>query len=153
MQSVLQDWVMELNLREQGTILTALRGCDLAPKEWDEKGEVKDTQIRRLTAWLRNTCMNAADEREIDHPGGFMQSKLPQPFKPSGIMHYPAHWVLHLMHAFEIVGYLHPEQKIAIDALSIYVSIVSSMHLHYESKMEMQERLSEDRIKSGTVVS
>ena len=30
MTSVLQDWVMKLPLRAQGTILTGIRGCDLA---------------------------------------------------------------------------------------------------------------------------
>jgi hypothetical protein len=30
--SVLQDWVTELPLREQGTLLTSVRGCDLTPK-------------------------------------------------------------------------------------------------------------------------
>jgi hypothetical protein len=31
-QSVLQDWVCNLPLRMQGTLLTAIRGCDLTPK-------------------------------------------------------------------------------------------------------------------------
>jgi hypothetical protein len=32
MSSVLQDWVQELPLRAQGTLLTGIRGCDVAPK-------------------------------------------------------------------------------------------------------------------------
>src|SRR5258706_71297 len=36
--SVLQDWVMALPLREQGTLLTAVRGCDDEPKAWTATG-------------------------------------------------------------------------------------------------------------------
>jgi hypothetical protein len=31
-KSILQDWVQSLGLRQQGVILTAIRGCDTAPK-------------------------------------------------------------------------------------------------------------------------
>lgn len=154
MQSVLQDWVMELPLREQGTILTAIRGCDVAPKEWvPETGRVVDTQERRLTAFIRYCCLNPADVREIDVPGSFFQSTGPLPFKPSGLGHYPLHWVSHIMHTFEVIAYRHPAPAIAGGAWQYYLSIVHSLHLNVETREQMSARLSEDRIKTGTVVS
>ena len=152
MTSVLQPWVMELPLREQGTLLTAVRGCDLVPK-YNDDGTPRDSMERRLTAWIRWAFMVPADEREIDIPGAFYQSRPPEPFKASALMHYPGHWLTHVMHALEVIGYRHPSMQIAVAAHGLYIDFVDSMHLSEESKAKMIRRLSEDRIANGTVVS
>ena len=78
MRSVLQDWVMELPLRFQGTLLTSVRGCDDEPKSWTKTG-VAFSQGRRLTAYIRCCFMNPADPREVDHEeGAFFQSRPPK---------------------------------------------------------------------------
>lgn len=159
MKSVLQDWVMELPLREQGTLLTGVRGCDLAPKNPPSINERygcstgDDTPERQLTAFLRFCVLNPADEREIDIPGAFFQSKPPENWKPSQFGHYPLHWFTHLMHCYEVVGYRHPHPGISRQARDIYERMARSLHLWPESKNQMIERLSEDRIANGTVVS
>jgi hypothetical protein len=56
MRSVLQDWVMELQLREQGTLLTGIRGCDLTPKI------PLDSTERQLVGFLRFLVMVPHDE-------------------------------------------------------------------------------------------
>lgn len=77
MHSVLQDWVMELPLREQGTLLTCVRGCDNEPKIWTSTG-VAYSPGRRLTAYIRWCFMNPADPREVDsQEGAFMMSMPP----------------------------------------------------------------------------
>lgn len=151
--SVLQDWVMELPLREQGTLLTAVRGCDDEPKTWTERG-VAYSPGRRLTAYIRWCFMNPADEREVDYAeGSFFRSEPPQPFRPSEFGHLPQHWYSHAMHALEIIGYRHPDPKVAEVALAYYSEMVHNMHLNVETFEEMVERPSEDRITTGTVVS
>lgn len=161
MVSVLQDWVMELPLREQGTLLTGVRGCDVAPKYpipaddvyIAENGRANGAE-RELVAFLRYCFMNPADEREVDIPGAFFQSKPPENWKASQFGHMPQHWYAHIMHAFEIVGYRHPDQfGIADKALQIYAKFVYNLHLQIESRQQMIERLSEDRIATNTVVS
>lgn len=159
MTSVLQDWVMELPLREQGTLLTGIRGCDLAPKHPDciderygcSTGE--DTAERALTAFLRFCVMNPADEREVDIPGAFFRSTPPDDWKPSQFGHYPLHWFSHVMHCFEVVAYRHPDTVLAGTTMGIYERMVSSLHLRPETRAGMVERLSEDRIANSTVVS
>jgi hypothetical protein len=146
MASVLQDWVMELPFRHQGVLLAATRGCDLTPKL------PLDSPERHLTAYIRWCFMNPADEREVDIPGAFMQSKPPK-FRPSEFGHYPQHWYSHVMHALQVIGYKHPKVEVWQEAFSIYVMMVHSLHLNIESSDEMDERLTEDRIESGTVVS
>lgn len=146
--SVLQDWVCDLPLREQGTLLTAVRGCDLTPKL------PLDSTERNLTAFIRCSIMNAFDEREIDaEVGCFMQSRIDFAiFRPSQFGHYPQHYVSHLIHALEIIGYRCPFPQIMSDARKAYMAFVKSFHLNIETILQMEERLSTDRIATGAIV-
>lgn len=151
--SVLQMWVMFLPLREQGTLLTAVRGCDSEPKQWTRTG-VAYSQGRRLTAFIRWCFMNPADPREVDREeGAFFRSIPPDPFKPSEFGHLPEHWYAHAMHALEVIGYRHPVPRVAAQAFDMYEKMVRNLHLVPESKEQMIARLGEDRIASGNVVS
>lgn len=148
MKSVLQDWVMDLPLREQGTLLTGVRGCD------DVQKLPLDGTARQLTAYLRFLVLNPADPREVGIPGAFFQNQPPRDWKPSELGHLPLHWFTHVMHAYEVAAYRHPEAMvIRWEALTIYRLMAESLHLNVETREQMMERLSEDRIKSGTVVS
>lgn len=150
--SVLQDWVTRIPLREQGTLLTAVRGCDLEPKIWYATG-VADSPGRRLTAFIRWSFMNPADPREVDIPGAFFQSQPPNPFKPSEFGHLPQHWYSHAMHALEVIAYRHPDALHASHAYCLYYLMVGNLHVNPESREQFEKRLSEDRIASGQVVS
>jgi len=146
MNSVLQNWVMELPLREQGTLLTVVRGCDLTPKQ------PYDSSERKIVSWLRFCFMNPADKREVDIKGAFFQSSVPF-FKASDFGHYPQHWYSHIMHALEIIAYRHPESHIRDNAYGLYINMVYNLHLEPESRQTMINRLSEDRYATGKVVS
>lgn len=147
MASVLQDWVMNLGLREQGTLLTCIRGCDLVPKF------PLDSPERTLTAFVRYAVMVPFDVREVDsEPGCFMQSKISDDFRASSLGHYPHHWVMHLMHALQIIGYRSPYSIVQSQARKTYYKIISSMHVNAETVEQMEIRLSEDRIAKGCIV-
>lgn len=152
MKSVLQDWVMDLPLREQGTLLTAVRGCDDEPKQWTSTG-FADSPGRRITAFIRWCFMNPHDPREVDIPGAFFQSIPPMPFRPSEFGHLPQHWYSHIMHSLEIVAYRHPTEPIRLACFDMYVNMVSNLHLSIEGKQQMIDRLNEDRIAKRNVVS
>lgn len=129
MRSVLQNWVMELPLREQGTLLTCVRGCDLEPKSWVSTG-VANSAGRRLTAFIRWSFMVPADPREVDsQEGSFMMSTPPYPFKPSEFGHLPEHWYAHVMHALEIIGYRHSSIIVRVQAFDMYKKMVHNLHL------------------------
>ncbi len=159
MPSVLQDWVTELPLRAQGTLLTGIRGCDLAPKLPEcidprygcSTGEA--TPERQLTAFLRYCVLNPADPREVDLPGAFFQSQPPTEWKPSQFGHYPLHWYTHVMHCFEVIGYYHPVTLIAAKAITVYIRMVNNLHLQIETKEQLVARLTEDRIANNTVAT
>ncbi len=151
--SVLQDWVVSLPLRYQGTLLTAVRGCDDEPKLWQRTG-VAYSPGRRLTAFIRCSFMNPADPREIDYEeGSFFQSRPPEVFKPSEFGHLPQHWYSHAMHALEIIGYHHPNETVKMQAYDMYITMVKNLHLRPETIEDLWKRLTEDRIEKQTVVS
>lgn len=151
--SVLQEWVTNLPLRFQGTLLTSVRGCDDEPKQWTSTG-VAFSQTRRLTSFIRWCFMTPADPREVDaEEGAFFMSKAPAPFKPSQFGHLPEHWYAHAMHALEIIGYHHPDTTVRAIAHDLYVRMVHNLHLNIETKEQQWMRLTEDRIETGTVVS
>jgi hypothetical protein len=152
-RSVLQDWVMELPLREQGTLLTCVRGCDLEPKTWTSRG-VGYSPGRRLTAFIRWCFMVPADEREVDYQeGAFMMSTPPSPFKPSEFGHLPQHWYAHAKNCLKVIAYRHPDELVANQAKELFEKMVTNEHDNPETKDQMIERLSEDRFKAGTIVS
>ena len=152
-QSVLQEWVMELPLREQGTLLTAVRGCDFEAKTW-ESTSVAYSPGRRLTAYIRYCFMVPADPREVSlKEGAFMMREPPAFFKPSEFGHLPQHWYAHVMHALEIIAHRHPDGYINRQAFHLYFKMVENLHLNVETKEQMITRLSEDRIATDNVVS
>jgi hypothetical protein len=105
-----------------------------------------------MTAYLRWLVCNPADEREVDAHGAFMRSTPPiEPWAPSALEHYPLHWYVHVMHAFEVVGYRHPVSAQRAASGEIYERMVEALHLRSESRPQMIERLSEDRIALGAV--
>lgn len=148
MKSVLQTWVMELPLRHQGTLLCAMRGCDEQPKF------PLNATPRQLVAYLRLQVCNPADPREVDRePGSFMSDCFPSGWKASELGHLPLHWYTHLMHAYEVLAYKHPSIIVRTNGLIAYTRMVHSLHLEIESEENMDIRLTEDRLESGTVVS
>lgn len=146
-QSVLQVWVMTLPLRAQGTLLTAVRGCDLTPKF------PLDSLERRLVAALRWSFLVPADAREVDaEPGCFFSRHIPQDFKPSALGHYPLHWVTHVAHAAEVLAYYHPSYPTAEAWLRVYKLLCHSLHMTPETAAECHARLTEDRVAAGNIV-
>lgn len=147
----------DLSIREQGSLLIALRGCDAAPKM------PYDQPHRILTSALRNIVLAPADAREVDsEPGCFGISfhalanffgADAKKLRASDFGYLPIHYVMHLFHAVEIVGYRYPDAHIRAYYEKLYRRFVDGLHLVPESKEAMIERLTEDRIAAGSVVS
>lgn len=154
-QSVMQDWTRKIPLRAQGTLLTCVRGCDLAPKF------PLDSPERVLVGMLRHAFLVPADPREVGvEPGAFFQNATPADIdrwrtttKFSAFGHYPQHWVAHVMHAAEVLGYCHPNPTLAISWQHVYFKFCHAHHVPPETYDAFLIRMTEDRIATGTVVS
>lgn len=138
-RSVLQDWVMELPLRYQGVLLAAVRGCDTVPKE---------SSAKPITRGIRHAFMIPADPREVGMPSSFTA-----PLTEAGAKaflkdwdHYPVHFIQHIMHAAQIIGYCCPDVTARNPFAWLYLAMVDKLHLAPEHIDAMEKRLTEDRI-------
>jgi hypothetical protein len=133
--------------------MTSVRSCDVDPKVWTVAG-VEYSSSRRIVAFIRYCFMVPADPREISSvEGAFMMNQPPSPFKPSSFGHMPLHWYTHVMHALEIIGLHHPDTVLRANCYHMYRKMVESLHLNEETPEQLHQRLVEDRIVAGTVVS
>jgi hypothetical protein len=139
-RSVLQEWVMRLGLRHQGTILTAIRGCDNAPKDDPSKRFVRCYREvvliphcgdpRKAATFIEKV----SDEELIERFHEFRRST----------DHYPHHYVMHLVHCIEIVGYKHPVEKVREVWLGFYLALCRALHVNPETEEQLDARLNAD---------
>lgn len=130
MKSVLQDWVMELTLMEQGTLVCAMRGGDGLPKEHPTKAIVRA---------MRGAVMNMAWPR--GRPGEVLFAAAVVPATAPNLDDAPHHFVMHLIHAVEVLGYRHPNTHLRTSWLRLYVDLCMKLHLTPENINQMTERL------------
>lgn len=134
MNSVLKDWVSEnCTWKQQTVLMCALRGPDSSEKESDAKA---------LSRLLRKIILKNADPNQSFMRLGNIKHTVPRFI--DNIEHFPLHFVLHLAHAFEIIGYLHPEEDIRNTGQFIYFEIVKSFHMKPETIEEMNSRLADN---------
>lgn len=148
----IQDWVTQLTIMQQSVLLCAVRGPD---------GFAKDHPCKPLLRWYRRCILiSAFDGRalttpyepgggsftgpsyDVNNPGNFIteMEKVVDMFINSRD-EYHLHFYMHFIHAAEIIGYKHPLPWIANWWHNLYVRMVEALHLHPETKEEMDARL------------
>ncbi len=144
-RSVLKDWVIQLPLRHQGVLVTVIRGCDTAPKNDPSK---------LLSRCIREVVLNAfvgdpskattfIEKVSIDVLFERMQN-----FRKN-LDHYPHHYVMHLIHAVEIIGYHYPDDDIRMVWNCFYGDLCRGLHVNPETKTELDQRLTLDEQAFG----
>jgi hypothetical protein len=138
---VLKDWVFGLPYRQQSVLLSALRGCDTARK---------DDPSKFVTRALRTLLLNNADPSNTFMVGdGVPDADYVKTFLWD-LDSYPMHFVAHIMHAAEIVGYKHPEERDPLKYESenvkkwwanFYLDLVKALHLNPETEAQLDIRL------------
>jgi hypothetical protein len=149
MKSVLQDWVMNITLRQQGVLILALRGPDGSRKE-----DVAKPIVRALRALVMNSgregvpmAMRVHWENDpfmstwaIGADDGTDWQILVDRFYGS-IDQYNVHFLQHLWHAFAVVGINHPRLMIRERCWDLYLRGVHSLHMWPETPEQIQYRL------------
>jgi hypothetical protein len=130
--SVIRDWVCRLSWKEQTVLLVALRGPDLGGSR-----ELK-TAIRWIRAIvLKNAAPQKTFMKEVDFPKlADLAEEQPLVFDMLSV-----HFITHLMHAMQVIGYRHPNQSVAEKALGAYLNLCQYLHLNPESNKQMTSRL------------
>lgn len=146
-KSVLQDWVMQLPLRHQGVLLTCVRGCDTAPKHDPSK---------LFTRCLREKILNpfVGDSKKA---ATFIEWVPTEVFHErftafrKNLDHYPHHYVMHVIHAIQVIGYKHSDEDTRIVFKACYLLLCKGLHMKYENEAEMDRRLTLDEIEFAKV--
>lgn len=133
MPSVLQSWVEKLPIRMQSTLVLGLRGPDTAICP----------NVKIYTRWLRGLTFRPGNP---DNVLQFMYAELP----PRIVEKNPTarelefctqHFLSHLMHSLQIVGYGHPHIAMSGRAWALYDDLCKMFHLPVEPIEELGLRL------------
>lgn len=158
---VIQEWLQRLPWMQQTVLLTSLRGPDGIPK-----GHV----VKLLLRWFRRCVLYSAFDgtvlmlpydSSIRRGGSFTGASIPEPDFSKGetwesrmdelvsvyldcVDQMPLHFHMHLIHAFEILGYKHPDTIIRSWWNSVYLRLVADLHLEPEHLINMGKRLGDN---------
>jgi len=132
--NILKPWTEKLGLRHQGVLMAVIRGCDNAPKEDPAKA---------LARCIRYVLLHSFS----DKPSSFIENVSDEELRRrmTDVLRshdqYPVHYVMHLLHATEIIGYKHPDDCVADRWRWFYSNLAKCFHLNPETEEQLDERL------------
>lgn len=137
-QSAVKEWLSDLPFTQQALLMLSLRGADGMPKHNFGKD---------LLHYMRDVVLNAAYPGYDGSPEGFMRSDYDNFidivylfFKDMDS--YPMHFLMHLIHAGEVIAFNHPNQVISEHWHYFYNQACKNFHMNPETKDQLNERLS-----------
>lgn len=148
-ESILHDWVSTLTFQQQALLLTAVRGGDGLPKYDSSKAIVR---------FLRSAIMKPAGEWDGKNTDSFMWGSYSHidgdgdtinTFRNNATVvlnnhdHIPHHFLMHLIHCAEVLGYKHPDNGVANEWNWFYTRFCESFHMMPETCEQMDERLND----------
>lgn len=139
-QSILQDWVQRLGLRHQGVLVSAVRGCDDEPRNSCTKILIRCLRETMLVCHCGDSAKAATFIEKVD-PVELLR-RMDEVRK--NLDHLPHHFVMHLIHAAEIIGYKHPDDRVSQPWMAYYAKLVHCLHLNPETEEQLDRRLNAD---------
>jgi hypothetical protein len=139
---VVKDWVWELPLRMQSTLLLALRGPDGTAKEGPAKRIVREYRYVVLVPAFPMDIFPKDDDVFMGTQTGYLDADAIRTFK-NNHDEYPHHWLMHLIHAAEIVGQFHPDDNTRTFWWMFYLEMCDAMHMLNEDIQQLSERLAD----------
>lgn len=132
-ENVLLDWTRELSWKQQSVLLSSLRGPDshYCPN------------IKKITKWIRSVL-----QKDADPSRNYMrQEELPSCKELKKEIEFCSiHYASHLLHALEIIGYKHHDEKVSSLARDYYrYAVCQILCLNPETEEQLDKRL-EDRV-------
>jgi hypothetical protein len=145
--SIQPAWCRSLSLQQQSVLLLAGRGPD---------GIDKMHPAKRVHVAYRGCVFLAAKYgRELlwgERADGFMSLNIfaDDDLWSDAVEHFlshidslPHHYLMHLMHGVQILGFKHPDFRFRARWMDFYMRMVEDMHLEPESEEQMDKRLSD----------
>ena len=138
-ESVLHDWVHSLPFQMQALLLTAMRGPDAIDKYCHAK-----QIIRFLRGVVIKPAGNWSGENDNDFMwGDFSKFHIPTMAFWRDHDKYPHHFIMHLVHCAEVIGYKHPEGSMRVHWMTFYLYACKSFHMTPETEEELDGRLND----------
>lgn len=137
MKSVLQDWVTTMGLRQQGTLLSGLRGCDTVPKHHVTKILIRALRADCLNCFCGDATKASSYIMFLSHAE--MVDLLPMVLDAQDEL--PAHYVSHFIHAIEILAFHHPDLNRRSIWNQYYLRLCKRWHMHPETPEDLARRL------------
>lgn len=129
---VIKEWAWKLSWKQQAVLLSALRGCDMADKEDPAKPFCRRLRGAILeSGGADDNCEFMRNDVTLDDIVKFTKQ----------IDRYPVHFLLHLIHAAEVIGYNHPYKSEAFFWNAFYNNMVQAFHMVPETKEQNDFRL------------
>lgn len=138
--SIVKDWVSKLGLRHQGVLLTCVRGCDTNVK-FDRIKELCRAFRERI---LKCHCGDPNKAKSFIERMTDSNLKLIMDSIISNHDHYPHHYLMHLIHAAEIIGYKDREDHQYAFWYHFYIKMCHKMHMTPETEEQLDNRLNAD---------
>lgn len=138
-ESALHDWVHNLTFQQQALLMTGMRGPDGCNKHCDAKVIVRFLRgaiCKPAGNWIG---LNDNDFMWGDYSvfGLWSRSFFDD---PDG---YPHHFIMHLIHCAEVIGYKHPDTKIRRHWEDFYLEACDAFHMNPENEAAMDRRLND----------
>jgi hypothetical protein len=138
-ESVLHDWVHCLPFQMQALLLTAMRGPD---------ENNKYNAAKAIIRYLRGVVIKPAGNWEGLNDNDFMWGEYSIFKNYSDVFwqdhdEYPHHFIMHLVHCAEVVGYMHPEEEISKPWLRFYFDACEAFHMNPEGLFQLLDRLND----------
>lgn len=149
-KSVIQDWVSEITLRQQGVLILALRGPDGVRKESSVKPIIRSLRACTMNSGRKGVPMEWGEKFDGD---SFMRmdlivssdwAKAVDDFY-ADIDEHNVHFLQHLLHAAAVLGFNYPNPMIAQRWQDFYERGVRKLHMNPESQEQFTHRLRDGR--------
>ena len=133
----IRNWIFDIPWMQQGVLFSAIRSAD---------GVSHEDNSKIIVRGYRNVILKPA------HNVGSFLGKIPNQKQlgeamdkfVKGFGQYNSHFVLHLVHAAEIIGYHHPDPIIRTTWANFYLNMCKAMHINPETKEQMMDRLKDN---------
>lgn len=139
-ETVLHDWVCGLTFQMQALLLTAMRGPD---------ENNKYNAAKAIIRYLRGVVIKPAGDWDNKNDNDFMWGEYTSLFQHyveefwKDHDEYPHHFIMHLVHCAEVVGYKHPDRTIAQFWGDFYQDACHAFHMNAETEEQLDSRLSD----------
>jgi hypothetical protein len=122
----------QIPIRMQSTLLLGLRGTDTHCTP----------NVKKITRWLRGIAFKPGNPHSVAEFMGQIPPRIIEKGELAKELEFcTQHYYSHLMHALEVVAYMHPVQVISDHALDLFTDMCSLMHLPTESRKDFENRL------------